>query len=256
MSGRWVVGSFLLALVLTLFGSPALSIAQENHQPHWAYSGPDDPKHWGKLDPAYAECGVGHLQSPVNITHAKTAELPALKIDYEPGPLDIVDNGHSVQVNVAPGSTLTVGDRTYTLKQFHFHHPSEERINGKRYELVAHLVHADADGHLAVVAVLFEKGAANSLITTLWNNIPAEKGKINDVPSISIHVADLLPAERGYFTYSGSLTTPPCSEGVTWYVLKNHSTVSPDQVAAFSKLYRSNARPTQPTDNREILQTK
>jgi carbonic anhydrase len=151
---------------------------------------------------------------------------------------------------------LTIGDKTYELKQFHFHHPSEEHVNGKRYDLVAHLVHADAQGHLAVVAVLFDKGTANPLIATLWKNIPSEKEKAQDVPSVSIQLQDLLPADRGYYTYPGSLTTPPCSEGVTWYVLKTPSTLSPEQVAAFAKIYPSNARPIQPTNGREVLETK
>jgi carbonic anhydrase len=256
MSWRCFRMTFLSAVVLTSLGWPTLSIAQENHQPHWAYSGPEDPRHWGMLDPAYAECSQGHLQSPIDIRQAKTAELPALKIDYQPGSLNIIDNGHTVQVNVAPGSTLTVGGKSYALKQFHFHHPSEEHINGRHYDLVAHLVHADADGHLAVVAVLFEKGDANPLVATLWKNIPTEKGTARDFPSVSIQAQDLLPSERGYFTFTGSLTTPPCSEGVTWYVLKSHPTISPDQVAAFSKLYPKDARPIQPTNGREILQTK
>jgi carbonic anhydrase len=256
VSPYFVRGSFFLALILGLCGLPCLSGAQENHAHHWDYAGPEDPPHWGKLDPTYAECSLGHMQSPIDIKQAKKTELPALKIDYKPGSLNIIDNGHTVQINIAPGSTLTVGSKSYTLKQFHFHHPSEEHVNGKVYDLVAHLVHVDRDGHLAVVAVLFDKGNANPLIETLWKNVPAEKEKARDFPSVSIQVQDLLPAERGYFTYTGSLTTPPCSEGVTWYVLKNPSTVSAGQVAAFSRIYPRNARPIQPTDGREILQSK
>src|SRR6516164_11856275 len=134
-------------------------------------------------------------------------------------------SGHTVQVNYAPGSTLTVGDKTYVLKQFHFHHPSEEHINGQGYDMVAHLVHADADGHLAVVAVLLKKGPSNPFLNTVWTNIPKEKEKAVDVSGVSLNVNDLLPADHGYFTFAGSLTTPPCSEGVTWYVLKNQSSL-------------------------------
>jgi carbonic anhydrase len=129
-------------------------------------------------------------------------------------------------------------------------------VDGKTFRLVAHLVHADADGHLAVVAVLFELGSANPLIDTLWTNIPSEKEKPQDIPSVSIQVHDLLPKERDYFTYAGSLTTPPCSEGVSWFVLKGYATVSPQQVGAFAKIYPMNARPIQPTNGREILQSK
>jgi carbonic anhydrase len=129
-------------------------------------------------------------------------------------------------------------------------------VNGKDFPLVAHLVHADAEGHLAVVAVLFDQGSANSLIDTLWKNIPSEKEQPQDIPSVSIQVQDLLPSQRGYFTYAGSLTTPPCSEGVSWYVLNSYATLSPQQVAAFAKIYPKNARPIQPTNSREILESK
>jgi carbonic anhydrase len=142
------------------------------------------------------------------------------------------------------------------LNQFHFHTPSEEHVNGKAFPLVAHLVHSDANGHLAVVAILFTMGAANPLIGTLWQNIPAEKGKVESVPAVSINAEGLLPADRGYVTYPGSLTTPPCSEGVTWYVLQSHPTISTAQLAAFRKIYPMNARPIQPTNNRKILQSR
>ncbi len=248
--------AILFTFALSLIGLPVFSAAQEAHPPHWAYEGKEGPKDWGKLDSTYAACSTGQTQSPINIKDAKTADLPALKFDYHAVPLNIIDNGHTIQVNYAPGSTLTVGEKIYTLKQFHFHHPSEEHVNGKVFPLVAHLVHADAEGHLAVVAVLFVDGSANPLIDTLWKNIPSEKGKPQDIPSVSVQVQDLLPAEHGYFTYAGSLTTPPCSEGVVWYVLKAHTTVSPEQVAAFAKIYPKNARPIQPTNNRKILQSK
>jgi carbonic anhydrase len=256
MNWRFICRTALFASNLSLLMLPSFIAAQESHPPHWTYSGAEDPKHWGKLDPAYSACFLGRTQSPINIASGKPTDLPALTLDYKTVPLNIIDNGHTIQVNYAPGSTLTVGDKTYSLKQFHFHHPSEEHVNGKGFPLVAHLVHADADGHLAVVAVLFQEGIANSLIDSLWKNIPSEKEKVQDVSSVSVQAQDLLPNERGYFTYAGSLTTPPCSEGVTWYVLKNHTTISSAQVAAFAKIYSKNARPIQPTNGREILQTK
>jgi len=178
-----------------------------------------------------------------------------LTFDYKATTLNIIDNGHTIQVNVAPGSTLSVGDKSYSLKQFHFHHPSEEHVNGKGFPLVAHLVHQDSEGHLAVVAILFEEGQANTLVNSLWSNIPANKGKAEDVPSVSVQALDLLPVERSYFTYPGSLTTPPCSEGVIWYVLKSHPTVSTQQIATFSTIYPLNARPIQPRNGRSILES-
>lgn len=251
-----MITNVLFASILGMLGLPAFSDAQEAHPPQWSYSGAEDPKHWGKLDPAYSACLLGHTQSPIDIKNAKSTKLPALKLDYKAVALNIIDNGHTIQVNYAPGSTLSVGDKTYTLKQFHFHHPSEEHVAGKGFPLVAHLVHADANGNLAVVAVLFKEGTANPVIETLWKNIPSEKEKAQDVPSVSIQVQDLLPSDRGYFTYAGSLTTPPCSEGVSWYVLKSHTMISPEQVVAFAKIYPKNARPIQPTNGRAIQQSK
>ena len=256
MDSRVLRNIALLTSILGLLVLPTFSAAQESRPPHWSYSGSDDPKHWGKLDPSYSACSLGHTESPINITHAKPADLPALKLDYRAVALNIIDNGHTIEVNYVPGSTLTVGDKTYTLKQFHFHHPSEEHVNGKRFPLAVHLVHSDPDGHLAVVAVLFEEGTANPLIDALWKNIPSEKEKAQDVPAVSVRAQDLLPSEHGYFTFSGSLTTPPCTEGVTWYVLKSHATVSAAQIETFAKIYPKNARPIQPTNGRDILQSK
>jgi carbonic anhydrase len=253
MKARRFFGAVLLLSSLSLVGFLVLSAAQESHSPHWAYEGKEGPGEWGNLDSSYAACSVGKTQSPIDIKGAEKTDLPALNFSYRAAPLSIIDNGHTIQVNYAPGSTLTVGEKLYTLKQFHFHHPSEEQVNGKDFPLVAHLVHADAEGHLAVVAVLFELGNANPLIDTLWKNIPAVKEKPQDIASISIQAQDLLPTERSYFTYAGSLTTPPCSEGVSWYVLNAHTTISPQQLAAFAKIYRMNARPIQPTNGREIL---
>jgi carbonic anhydrase len=251
----WKLRSAFLVICVGSFS--IASLAQESHPLHWSYAGKDDgPQNWGQLDPAYATCASGHAQSPIDIKGAKLAELPSLKFDYSSVALNIINNGHTIQVNYPPGSTLTVGGKTYTLKQFHFHHPSEEEINGRGFDLVAHLVHDDGSGHLAVVAVLFKRGAANPLLDVVWKNIPTQMEKALDVLSVRLNANDLLPADKGYYTFNGSLTTPPCSEGVTWYVLKNSLTVSTDQVAAFAKLYPHNARPIQPLFGREILATK
>jgi len=244
-----------LSLMISLFLLSSVAMAQEA-KPHWSYKGAGEPSKWGNLDPAYAVCSTGHTQSPIDIKGAMATDLPALKMDYQAVPLNIIDNGHTIQVNYPAGSTLTVGDHVYALKQFHFHHPSEEHVNGKKYDLVAHLVHADSDGHLAVVAILFKAGAANSLLDTVWKNIPAEKEKAMDVAGTTVNVKDLLPSNLSYYTYAGSLTTPPCSEGVTWFVLKTNDTLSTEEVAAFAKHYPMNARPIQPSNGREIKESK
>jgi carbonic anhydrase len=253
MNSTSVRRALLLGLVLSLPFALAFRGTQKSHPPHWTY---EHPEQWGDLDRTYSSCSLGRTQSPIDVKNAKPVDLPVLKMDYQNVSLNIINNGHTIQVNYPVGSSLTVGDKAYALKQFHFHHPAEERINGKSFPLVAHLVHVDSEEHLAVIAVLFETGTANALIDTLWKNIPAEKEKAQVVASVSIQARDLLPHETGYFTFAGSLTTPPCTEGVTWYVLRTQAMVSEAQINAFAEIYPMNARPLQATNNREILQSK
>ena len=235
----------------------AATKAQEQHPAHtWDYSKEHGPSHWGELEPEFAPCKNGHHQSPVDIRNPQKADLPPIQFDYKPSPLHIIDNGHTIMINYAPGSSISVGNKKYELKQFHFHRPSEERIDGKGFEMTLHLVHADKDGNLAVVAVLLDKGKDNPLIQELWNEVPKEKEKEEDLDNIQIDVASLLPADRGYYTFSGSLTTPPCSEDVTWFVLKHPVPVSSGEIEQFSKLYRHDARPTQPLYDRVVLESK
>jgi len=226
---------------------------------HWSYSGHGGPAHWAELEKDYGVCGLGKTQSPIDIrdTTVKKAALPAITFDYKPSPLSIIDNGHTIQVNYGPGSFITVDGKRYELVQFHFHKPSEEKINGKSSDMVAHLVHKDAEGHLAVVAVLLKKSAQpNKLVDTLWQNVPSAKEKETAVQGVQVDAADLLPTNKAaYYTFTGSLTTPPCSEGVTWFVLKTPTLVSGNEVTRFGKLYAMNARPTQPLNGREIRGT-
>ena len=165
-----------VVLVLILLGI-SLASAQEHKSAHWSYDGNEGPSHWGDLQPEFAACKTGHHQSPIDIRNPQKAELSPIRFDYQPSPLHIIDNGHTIMVNYAAGSSIRVGDKQYTLKQFHFHRPSEEKINGKLYEMVVHLVHADQDGNLAVVAILFESGKDNPLIQELWNGLAQGKRK-------------------------------------------------------------------------------
>jgi carbonic anhydrase len=249
---RFTLVSVLIAFALVA-GVPA---AQEHHGPHWSYAGKAGPEHWSELDKAFAPCQAGHHQSPIDIRAPKPADLPPMQFAYQPTPLHIVNNGHSIQVNYAPGSFITVGDKRYQLTQFHFHHPSEERVNGKGFEMVAHLVHATSDGALAVVAVLLDPGAANPMIADLWKHLPAHEGPEQKLDDVQIDATGLLPQDRGYYTFSGSLTTPPCTEDVTWFVLKTPEPISKAQADAFGKLYPRDARPTQPLYGREVLASK
>ena len=235
----------------------ATSAAQEHHPGHsWDYGESNGPSHWGELKPEFALCKDGHHQSPIDIRNPKKADLPAIQFDYKPSALHIVDNGHTVMINYGPGSFMSVGGEKYALKQFHFHRPSEEKINGEGYEMVVHLVHANQEGKLAVVAVLLQRGEDNPLVRELWKDLPREKEKEEALDSVQIDVAGLLPADRGYYTFPGSLTTPPCSENVTWLVLKHPVSVSGAEIEQFSKLYRHDARPTQPLYDRVVLDSK
>jgi carbonic anhydrase len=181
-------------------------------------------------------------------------QLEPIQFDYRTTGFSVIDNGHTVQVNLPSGNTITVLGRRFELLQFHFHRPSEERINGKQYDMVAHLVHKDAEGKLAVVAVLLDRGAAQPLIQAVWNALPLEKNEAQAAPG-TIDLNKLLPEDRRYYTYMGSLTTPPCSEGVLWMVMKTPVPVSPDQIEIFSRLYPMNARPVQPQAGRLIKES-
>ena len=243
-------------LVFCLLCLPYAAMAQEHPAHEWGYSGSEGPAHWGELTSEFAVCKTGQRQAPINIVGAQSADLPAIQFEYKPSALHIINNGHTIEVNYAPGSFIKVGDKRYELKQFHFHHPSEQTINGKHFPMELHLVHADADGNVAVVAVMLEEGSTNSLLHTLWGLAPKTAGPEKTDDNLQINAADLLPATRSYFTYAGSLTTPPCTEGVNWFVLEAPETISKKQVAAFAKIYPYDERPTQPLNGRTVLESK
>lgn len=247
----------LVALLAFIAPWTATSKAQEHGEGHsWGYDGQAGPSHWGDLEPEFATCKNGHLQSPIDIRATQKADLPAIRFDYKPTPLHIVDNGHTILVTYAAGSSIRVGEKQYELQQFHFHRPSEDEINGKRWEMELHLVHVAQDSSVAVVAVLLRKGEDNRLIHELWSDLPKQKGQEQILHNVQINAADLLPADRRYYTFSGSLTTPLCSENVTWYVLKRPVTVSPAEIQKFSKLYRHDARPTQSLNGRVVQESR
>ena len=221
---------------------------------HWSYNGEVGPQAWGGMKPEFALCSSGQRQSPIDIREGIAVDLEPVKFDYQPGSFTVVDNGHTVQVNLAAGNSIEVMGRRYELVQFHFHRPSEERVDGRQFDMVAHLVHKDVDGRLAVVAVLLERGSALPVVQSVWNNLPLERG--DEVAARGmLNLNDLLPVERSYFTYMGSLTTPPCSEGVLWMVMKQPVQISGDQIGIFARLYPMNARPVQSAAGRLIKES-
>ena len=202
---------------------------------------------------SFATCSIGKHQSPINIEKAVVKDLPELKFDYKDTALKVTDTGHSFQVNAASGSGgITVGEDHYDLLQVHFHEPSEERVHGEHYSMVAHIVHKNAKGELAVVAVLIRKGKANAFLKSIFDNFPAKGTAETDVAGKSVNIGNLLPQHRGYYTFDGSLTTPPCSENVRWFVLKTPVEASEAQLKQFEARYSHNNRPTQPLNGRVI----
>lgn len=223
----------------------------EGHDVHWAYAGDTGPGNWGMLKPEFRQCMLGKRQSPIDIRDGIKVELEPIQFDYRPTPFKVVDNGHTVQATLEPGNSITVQGRRYELLQFHFHRPSEERINGRQYEMVAHLVHKDVEGRLAVVAVLMDQGMAHPMVQLVWNSLPLEK-QTEQYSPVMLDMNQMLPEQRQYYTYMGSLTTPPCSEGVLWMVMKQPATLSREQIGIFSRLYPMNARPIQSSSGRLI----
>lgn len=232
----------------------AVAAAPKVYSNVWSYEGENGPANWGTINPAWAKCGTGNRQSPIDIRDGMKVELEQINFDYHPSSFNVTDNGKTVQVMVGGGNFITVGNRMYELIQFHFHRPSEERINGKGYEMVVHLVHKDGEGRIAMLALLLERGKQQPVIQTVWNNLPLEKYD-TAAPSTVLDPMDLLPARREYFTFMGSMTTPPCTEGVLWLVMKEPVQASPAQMALFSRLYPLNARPVQPGAGRIIKES-
>ncbi|MET3131100.1 carbonic anhydrase [Oxalobacteraceae bacterium GrIS 1.11] len=239
--------------ILATLGLAAIACAAPaaDQHAHWGYEGHGGPDHWSELEDGFSGCKLGQQQSPIDIRGAKTAKLAPIGFEYAAGPATVVNNGHTVQVNLSAGGSITLPDGQYKLLQFHFHTPSEEKINGVAFPLVAHFVHKSAEGKLAVVAVLFEKGAENAALKPVFEQLPA---KADDSATLTggLDPAAILPAQRGYYAYMGSLTTPPCSEGVHWQVLKQSVSLSAAQLASFQKLYPMNARPVQGLNGRKL----
>ncbi|WP_294768991.1 carbonic anhydrase family protein [uncultured Rhodoferax sp.] len=230
--------------------------ASEGHgsDVHWDYEGEAGPQAWGKLRPEFNICAIGKRQSPINIEDGSTLQGPAEPVlfNYSPSNGTVVNNGHTIQVDVQGDNSITVRGSRYRLLQFHFHSPSEEQVNAKRTAMVAHLVHKNDAGQLAVVAVLLEPGAANALVDKVWTYMPLEVNDRVRMPSELLNLNELLPNDQRYFQFMGSLTTPPCTEGVLWTVLKQPMTISRAQYRLFTQLYPNNARPVQALNGRPV----
>ncbi len=232
-------------LTTTLFAS--------GHGAHWSYTGDTGPAHWGDLNEAYHMCKEGKNQSPIDLSGFIEAELPAISIDYKAVATTDINNGHTVKVDFAEGSTLSIDGKSFDLKQYHFHTPSENTIDGKHFPMEAHFVHADKDGNLAVIAVMFKEGKANDSLQTIIDHMPKKAGDKNDLSAAKLNAMALLPENKDYYRFNGSLTTPPCSEGVRWIVMKTPVEASKAQLEAFASVMGKNNRPVQPLNARPTL---
>jgi len=222
-------------------------------QAHWGYEGETGPESWATLSKDNFSCS-GKNQSPINLTGFIKSQLSPITFHYASGGYEILNNGHTVQINYKKGSTITVNGNTFNLLQFHFHAPSENHINGKSYPLEAHLVHADKSGNLAVIAMMFEEGKENKELAKAWKKMPKHEGGKHKLSSM-VNINNILPNHRDYYRFNGSLTTPPCSEGVRWFVEKQIITASKEQINAFKHaLHGANNRPLQPLNARLIME--
>ncbi len=228
-----------------------VSIFADTIQSDWGYGGAANPSAWGKLTPEFRTCAVGMEQSPIDLKDAVTGSSAPIIFNYKSSPLIVVNNGHTIRIDYAPGSSISIDGEVYTLLQFHFHTPSEHQIDGIATAMELHLVHRNLTDKLAVVGVMMETGTEHPLINKIWRSIPLS-GQTNIIKTTTINAADLLPTRKSYYSYAGSLTTPPCSEGVKWYVLESPISVAVEQLDRFKMFYPVDARPIQPSNDRII----
>lgn len=241
----------LLMTALTAF---SITSALAAEKAPWSYEGTASPKHWGELKPEYAQCKTGVSQSPINISSAVHAQLAPLDIAINKSPMRVINNAHTIQVNTKNASTLKIDNNVFSLLQLHFHTPSENTIDGKHFPLEGHLVYRSDNDELAVVGVMYESGAANPELEKIWNDIPTQINLEADIKQ-AVDLKGLLPKDLSYYRFTGSLTTPPCSEGVRWLVLKTPLTISDQQLGEFTKaIPHPNNRPVQPLHGRVIVQ--
>lgn len=242
-----VSGIFFITVSLSACGTRATP-------PHWTYEGEEGPLHWGELDPSYAVCGTGQNQSPIDVTNSLEQDLTNISFHYQPSKLNILNNGHTVQVNYDSGSYIELDNTRYDLLQFHYHAPSEHTLEGESFPAELHIVHRNADGNLAVVGVLLMEGSENAAYQPFISNLPAEQTDVGDA-GVEINATELLPPMGTTFRYSGSLTTPPCTEGIHWLLMTNPTELSADQLTALDSLFEGgNNRPVQPINDRTLIE--
>ena len=219
----------------------------------WGYGADNGPDVWGRLSPNYALCATGSRQSPIDLRNPRPAGLPSITFNYRPTPLDIHNNGHTIEVASTGENRIEVGGVKYSLLQFHFHAPSEHTVEGRSFDMEMHLVHRNGEGALAVIGVLIERGSQHGAFDPVWAHLPQTPGEMKRIEGVTVNPGDLLPGDTRTYRYDGSLTTPPCSEDVKWLVMATPVELSEAQIAAFKAIVNKNNRPVQVLNGREIL---
>jgi carbonic anhydrase len=246
----------ILGFAVSMMACPlcAIPIAKaEEGAPHWGYEGETGPARWSELSADFKSCSLGLEQTPIDLRDAVKSQAGSIEISYQAMPLTILNNGHTIQVITPPASKITIDGTPYRLLQYHFHHPSEHLLAGKGFDMELHFVHKSASGALTVVGVFIKPGASNGALAPIWSVMPSHESSSVTIESMSVNPAKLLPADREYFRYMGSLTTPPCSEGLTWTVFRSPIEASPEQIRNFAALFPLNARPVQQLNRRVLL---
>ncbi len=248
------LGSLLVVIILLI--CPQIGFAHDTHAHPWGYEGGTDPSHWGEMEKDHQKhlmCREGTNQSPIDIDEVRGSRLAVLGCHYLDTPIRITNNGHTIHLGYNKGSYVDWGDQKFYLIQFHFHHPSEHLIHGQSYAMEMHLVHKTSDHQYVVIGVFMKEGKFNPQIQQLWDRIPKDVNKEIVYKNEEINLEDFLPKTKEYFHYYGSLTTPPCSENVSWFLLKTPIEISKAQIESFKKVIDHNARPAQKLNHRVIV---
>ena len=224
---------------------------EKPHAAEWGYEGETGPEHWGELSPEYVLAKTGQRQSPIDISKSQPTSLPRIKFGYGPSQIDLVYNGHTVEEVEDHQSSIEVDGKKFVLQQFQFHSPSEHTIDGQHFDMEMHLVHKSGDGEIAVVGVLIEEGTDNAAFDQVWDYLPSAENRERK-ERVTVDAATLLPASHSYYRYTGSFTTPPCTEDVLWMVLKSPVELSTEQIKTFRAIIEGNNRPVQPLNDRTV----
>ena len=246
--------SFLLVSIVIGLGA-TVGIVNASGPVHWGYDGAEGPENWGELSEEFVLCSTGTEQSPIDIPSSAPTNPADIVFSYQPSAVNILNNGHTIQINYDAGSSIELNGKIFNLLQFHFHALSENTLDGVPSDLEAHLVHQSDDGEFAVVGVLMNRGAENATLASVWDNLPAQEAEVATISGATINVEEMLPGDRVYYRFNGSFTTPPCTEGVNWLVMAAPIELSDGQAAAFEQIFDHNYRPVQPFNDRAFLQS-